>query len=69
MRSVSSPLESFFATLKKELLRDWACTSRREARAAIFDYIEGFYNRRRLHSALGYLSPVQYDARALCNTP
>jgi transposase InsO family protein len=40
-------------------------TTRREARAAIFDYIEGFYNLRRLHSGLGYLSPAQYEARAV----
>lgn len=39
--------------------------TRGQARAAIFDYIECFYNRRRLHSALGYLSPARYEARAL----
>jgi putative transposase len=33
-----------------------------EARAAIFDYIEGFYNRKRLHAALGYMSPEQFEA-------
>ncbi len=61
----NSPLESFFATLKKELLREADFATRGQARAAIFDYIEGFYNRRRLHSALGYLSPVQCEARAV----
>ena len=38
--------------------------TRRLPRAAIFDYIEGFYNRRRLHSALAYLSPAQYESQA-----
>ncbi len=61
----NAPLESFFATLKKDLLRDAAFATRRQAQVAIFDYIEGFYNRRRLHSALGYLSPAQYEPRAL----
>jgi transposase InsO family protein len=60
----NAPLESFFATLKKDLLREADFATRGQAGAAIFDYIEGFYNRRRLHSALGYLSPVQYEARA-----
>ena len=61
----NAPLESFFATLKKELLQGVAFTTRREVRAAIFDYIEGFYNRQRLHSALGYLSPASYEVRAV----
>jgi transposase InsO family protein len=55
--------ESFFATLKTELLtrRSWA--TRAEATTAIFDYIEGFYNRRRRHSTLDYLSPNDYEDR------
>ena len=61
----NAPLESFFATLEKELLQGATFATRRQARAAIFDYVEGFYNRRRLHSALGYLSPAQYEARAV----
>lgn len=60
----NAPLESFFATLKKELLRGADFLTRSQAWAAIFDYIEGFYNRRRLHSALGYVSPAWYEARA-----
>ena len=53
--------ESWFATLKRELLhrRSWA--TRAEARRAIFEFIELFYNRRRLHSSLGYLSPAEYE--------
>ena len=57
----NAPLESFFATLKKELLRDADLATKRIVRTVIFDYIEGFYNRRRLHSALGYQSPTQYE--------
>ena len=53
--------ESFFSTLKLELvhLRRWR--TRAEARAEIFEWIEGRYNRRRLHSTLGYRSPVEYE--------
>jgi transposase InsO family protein len=57
----NAPLESFFATLKKELVRGAAFTTRHAARAAIFDYIEGFYNTRRLHSGLGYRSPARFE--------
>lgn len=53
--------ESFFATLKRELvdLCDWK--TRDEARAAIFEYIEVWYNRERRHSSIGYMSPVNYE--------
>ena len=48
--------ESFFATLKKELVRRRSWPNRRELQSAVFDYIETFYNRERRHSTLGYLS-------------
>jgi putative transposase len=53
--------ESFFATLEKDLLRRRSFATRQEARTAVFDYIEVFYNPIRLHSTLGYLSPVEYE--------
>lgn len=54
--------ESFFATLKEELLYRGVWPTRSAARRAIFEYVEVFYNRRRMHSALGYLSPTDYEA-------
>lgn len=56
--------ESFFATIKRELLDTTAWPSRAAARTAIFDFIEveGWYNLHRLHSSLGYLSPADYEA-------
>jgi len=53
--------ESFFATLKRELLHGEWVKTREQARRMIFEYIELFYNRQRKHSALGYLSPVEYE--------
>jgi len=53
--------ESFFASLEKDLLRRRSLPTRQEARTAVFDYIEAFYNPIRLHSTLGYLSPVEYE--------
>ena len=53
--------ESFFATLKKELVRRRTWPTRRELTGEVFDYIEAFYNPRRRHSTLGYLSPVQFE--------
>ena len=55
--------ESFFGTLKTELVGDWGQPSREQVQREVFDYIEVFYNRQRLHSALGYLSPVAFAAR------
>jgi transposase InsO family protein len=53
--------ESFFATLECELLVRQRFKNQAEARMAVFAFIEGFYNRRRRHSAIGYLSPVDYE--------
>jgi transposase InsO family protein len=53
--------ESFFATIKKELVHRQSWPSRRDLSSAIFEYIEGFYNRTRRHSTLGYLSPEEYE--------
>ena len=53
--------EAFFATLKKELTRRRSWPTRHELQSAIFTWIEGWYNRRRLHSTLGYLSPIDYE--------
>ena len=54
-------MESFFATLKKERIHLEEYATRSEARASVFDYIERFYNRLRRHSALGYVSPEQFE--------
>ena len=59
----NAPVESFFATLKKELVHRGRFSSRSEARTAIFHYIEAFYNVRRKHSSLGYLSPAGFEAK------
>jgi putative transposase len=53
--------ESFFATLKRELIHRRAWPTRAGLRRALFDYIEGWYNTRRLHSSLGFRSPAQYE--------
>ncbi|MEU4580374.1 IS3 family transposase, partial [Nonomuraea sp. NPDC023979] len=54
--------ESFFATLKGELLDERSWPTRAAARSAIFEFIEGWYNLHRLHSSLGYRSPADYEA-------
>jgi putative transposase len=53
--------ESFFATLKKELIHGRSWPEKAELRTEAFDYIELFYNRRRRHRSLGYLSPAQFE--------
>ncbi len=58
----NAAMESFFATLKTELVNHERYETREEARASVFEYIEVFYNRKRLHSSLGYLSPEQFEA-------
>ena len=56
--------ESFFATLKKELVHQCEFANQQQARASIFEYIEVFYNRVRRHSALGGMSPQQFEEMA-----
>lgn len=56
--------ESFFKTLKMELVYHERYQTRQEAHSSLFEYIEHFYNRIRLHSSLGYLSPEQFERRA-----
>ena len=58
--------ESFFATIKRELIWTRAWPTREELRIAVFDYIEGWFNTRRLHSSLNYCSPAEWEA-AHCN--
>jgi putative transposase len=53
--------ESFFATLKKELVRNHVFDTRGNARAAVFEYIEVFYNRQRAHSLLSYATPDAFE--------
>ena len=55
-------MESFFATLKTECFQNQIPKSRREAKLILFDYIETFYNRYRLHSTLGYRSPLEFES-------
>ena len=57
----NAPMESFMATLKKELVHHEDYQTREQARRSLFEYIEVFYNRNRRHSALGYLSPQQFE--------
>lgn len=57
----NAPVESFWGKLKTELVHHERFATREEARAAVFDYIEVFYNRRRLHSSLGYVSPQRFE--------
>lgn len=59
----NAAVESFFATLKKELVYQTAWADRETASLAISEYIQVFYNRKRLHSTLGYVSPVEYEQR------
>jgi putative transposase len=61
-------VESFFATLEKELVTSAQWQTHAQARAALFEWMEVWYNRRRRHSALGYLSPAEFEAR-LAPTP
>ncbi len=58
----NAPMESFFSRLKDELIHQRHYRTRAEARRDIFEYIEVFYNRQRVHSALGYRSPADFEA-------
>src|ERR1700730_7986688 len=60
----NAPMESFFHTLKTELVHHQHYATREDARRDIFAYIEGFYNRTRRHSSIGYLSPIEMELKA-----
>lgn len=55
----NAPMESFFSSLKTELVHPTRFATRQEARATLFEYIEIFYNRKRRHSSIGYRTPAQ----------
>jgi transposase InsO family protein len=61
-------VESFFATLKTELVSDAHWNTRAEAKSAVVTWIEGWYNRERMHSTLDYISPVQYEMQLATKT-
>ncbi len=61
----NAPVESFFSLLKRERIRRRTYATREEAKADVFDYIEVFYNRRRRHAYLDYLSPVEFENRTM----
>ena len=63
----NAAMESFWSTLKEELVHRTHFESRAQAASAIFDYIEIFYNRERLHSALGFMSPVEFEKQSNLN--
>jgi len=60
----NAPMESFFHTLKTELVHHRQYATRAEATRDVFAYIEGFYNRTRRHSAIGYISPIEMELKA-----
>ena len=64
----NAAMESFFGLLKRERVNRVRYRDREEARADVFDYIERFYNRERIHSYLGYVSPVDFEERILKTT-
>jgi putative transposase len=57
----NAPVESFFGSLKRELAPDELFATREQARTAIFEYLEVFYNRVRRHSSLGFVSPDEFE--------
>jgi transposase InsO family protein len=60
----NAPMESFFHTLKTELVHHPQYQTRAEAQRDVFAFIEGFYNRTRLHSAIGYIAPIEMELKA-----
>ena len=60
----NAPMESFFHTIKTELIHHQHYATREEASRDIFAYTEGFYNQKRRHSAIGYLSPIEMELKA-----
>ena len=58
----NAPMESFFHTLKTELVMHCDYKTRDDARASLFDYMEVFYNRQRRHSSIGYQAPLPFEA-------
>ena len=61
LRATRPPMESWFHTLKTELVNHRDYLTRVQAKADIFEYIEVFYNRSRRHSGLGYMTPAKYE--------
>jgi putative transposase len=57
----NAAMESFWSSLKRDLVHRWQFATRAQAKAAVFAWIEVFYNRERFHSALGYQSPVDFE--------
>jgi putative transposase len=57
-------MESFFSSLKTERMAPKVFRTRDEAKANVFDYIERFYNPKRRHSTIGYLSPMEFETKA-----
>ncbi|WP_241251133.1 IS3 family transposase [Candidatus Protofrankia californiensis] len=62
-RSINAAAESFWATLKKEFIHLHPFDTVKRLRAGVFEYIEIYYNRRRIHSTIGYLTPVEFEAQ------
>ncbi|RZK29774.1 MAG: IS3 family transposase, partial [Hymenobacter sp.] len=58
-------VESFFGSLKRESFTDRQLASRSHTEAAVIDYIDNYYNRKRLHSSLGFTPPVEYEMQAV----
>ncbi len=61
----NAPLESFFGTLKQEMVNRHRFATREVARQEVFEYIEVWYNRQRRHSSLGYVSPAEFEREAV----